>query len=103
MLYSFIILCLDIVFCRTWYKVDVPQLYISITTLLLSPSERNAWKGMRTLGTLKREKGIQNEAQPDSMYMVSHIIQQLISRLQVQVCRSNAYNQVNNEILMWAP
>lgn len=62
---------LDIVFCRTWYKVDVPQFYNPVTTLLLPPEKKNSWKGMRTTGELKREKGIKNPANPDSLYTVS--------------------------------
>ncbi|XP_014279016.1 ribosome biogenesis protein BMS1 homolog [Halyomorpha halys] len=62
------ILMSDIVFCRTWYKIDVPQFYTTITTLLLPINEKNKWRGMKTLGQLKREKGIRNEAQEDSMY-----------------------------------
>lgn len=58
----------DIVFCRTWYQVEVPKLYVPITSLLLPISEKNTWKGMRTLGMLKREKGIRNQAEIDSMY-----------------------------------
>ncbi|XP_057332319.1 ribosome biogenesis protein BMS1 homolog [Microplitis mediator] len=60
----------DIVFCRTWFKVDVPKFYNPVTSLLLPPSEKNQWRGMKTTGQLKRENNIQ--AQPeevkDSLY-----------------------------------
>ncbi|CAH1392434.1 unnamed protein product [Nezara viridula] len=62
------ILMSDIVFCRTWYKIDVPQFYTTVTTLLLPINEKNKWLGMKTLGQLKREKGVRNAAQEDSMY-----------------------------------
>ncbi|XP_028046742.1 ribosome biogenesis protein BMS1 homolog [Monomorium pharaonis] len=58
----------DIVFCRTWYKVDVPRFYNPVTSLLLPPAEKNQWRGMKTTGQLKREKNIHAEANKDSMY-----------------------------------
>lgn len=63
----------DIVFCRTWYKVDVPKFYCPVTTLLLPQEQKDAWQGVRTTGQLKREKGIKNEASYDSLYTVSHL------------------------------
>lgn len=64
-------LFLDIVFCRTWYKVDVPKFYCPVTTLLLAPGEKNAWHGVRTTGEIKRDKQVKNVANPDSLYTVS--------------------------------
>lgn len=61
----------DIVFCRTWYKVDVPEFYNPVTTLLLPHEKKNQWKGLRTTGELKREKGVRNPANADSLYTVS--------------------------------
>lgn len=71
------ILLSDIVFCRTWYKVDVPRFYAPITSLLLPPAAKNQWQGMKTIGQLKREKSIRNAANIDSMYTV--IILHLLS------------------------
>lgn len=62
------ILLSDIVFCRTWYKVDVPKFYNPVTSLLLPPEEKNQWQGMKTTGQLKREKNIHIRANKDSMY-----------------------------------
>ncbi|XP_076247659.1 ribosome biogenesis protein BMS1 homolog [Calliopsis andreniformis] len=62
------ILLSDIVFCRTWYKVDVPKFYNPVTSLLLPPEEKNRWQGMKTTGQLKREKNIHIPANTDSMY-----------------------------------
>ncbi|KAI4468214.1 ribosome biogenesis protein [Holotrichia oblita] len=59
---------LDIVFCRTWYKVDVQQFYAPITTLLLPPDKKNSWKGVRTKGELKRQMSIKSPAKIDSLY-----------------------------------
>lgn len=61
----------DIVFCRTWFRVDVPKYYAPITTLLLPPDEKLQWQGMKTVGQLKREQNIRNEANVDSLYTVS--------------------------------
>lgn len=58
----------DIVFCRTWYKVDVPRFYNPVTSLLLPPAEKARWRGMKTTGQLKREKNIRAEPNKDSVY-----------------------------------
>lgn len=62
------ILLSDIVFCRTWYKIDVPKFYNPVTSLLLPVEEKNQWQGMKTTGQLKREKNIRAPANKDSMY-----------------------------------
>ncbi|XP_017128232.1 ribosome biogenesis protein BMS1 homolog [Drosophila elegans] len=62
------ILLSDIVFCRTWFRVEVPRFYAPVTSLLLPPEQKSQWQGMKTLGQLKRERAVQNDAQPDSMY-----------------------------------
>lgn len=62
------ILLSDIVFCRTWYKVDVPRFYNPVTSLLLPAEEKSQWQGMKTTGQLKREKNIHVPANKDSMY-----------------------------------
>ena len=51
----------DIVFVRTWYRVDVPEFYTPVTSLLLPPDQKNTWAGMRTLGQIKRENNVRNE------------------------------------------
>ncbi|XP_018368525.1 PREDICTED: ribosome biogenesis protein BMS1 homolog [Trachymyrmex cornetzi] len=58
----------DIVFCRTWYKVDVPRFYNPVTSLLLPPAEKSRWHGMKTTGQLKRERNIHAEANMNSIY-----------------------------------
>ncbi|CAB3254368.1 unnamed protein product [Arctia plantaginis] len=62
------ILMSDIVFCRTWFKVDVTKFYAPVVNLLLPVGAKNAWQGMKTKGQLKREKNIKNEANTDAMY-----------------------------------
>ena len=71
-LITFFFFFLDIVFCRTWYKVDIPQLYNPITSLLLPKEKKNQWTGMKTLGELKREQNIKIEPNTDNLYTVSN-------------------------------
>ncbi|CAH2233672.1 jg10638 [Pararge aegeria aegeria] len=62
------ILMSDIVFCRTWFKVDVTRFYAPVVNLLLPIGNKNAWEGMKTKGQLKRERNIIHDANLDSMY-----------------------------------
>lgn len=58
----------DIVFCRTWFKVDVPKFYTPVTNMLLPIDAKSQWTGMKTLGQLKREKNIKAEVNEDHLY-----------------------------------
>ncbi|KAG1696682.1 Ribosome biogenesis protein bms1 [Nymphon striatum] len=49
-------------------QVKVPQFYNPVTTLLLPPEEKSKWKGMKTVGQLRREKGLKVPTNPDSFY-----------------------------------
>ncbi|XP_014678377.1 PREDICTED: ribosome biogenesis protein BMS1 homolog [Priapulus caudatus] len=62
------ILISDIVFLRTWYRVEVPHFYNLVTTLLLPREQKLKWSGMKTLGALKKERGLQFEPNTDSLY-----------------------------------
>ncbi|XP_063826557.1 ribosome biogenesis protein BMS1 homolog [Ostrinia nubilalis] len=62
------ILMSDIIFCRTWFKVDVTKFYAPVVNLLLPVGDKNAWQGMKTKGQLKRERNIKSDANTDSMY-----------------------------------
>ncbi|XP_026488648.2 ribosome biogenesis protein BMS1 homolog [Vanessa tameamea] len=62
------ILMSDVIFCRTWFKVDVTKFYAPVVNLLLPIGNKNAWEGMKTKGQLKRERNIKHEANNDSMY-----------------------------------
>ncbi|VVC87099.1 unnamed protein product [Leptidea sinapis] len=62
------ILMSDIIFCRTWFKVDVTKFYAPVVNLLLPLGTKNAWQGMKTKGQLKREHDIKNEPNTDSLY-----------------------------------
>lgn len=74
----------DIIFCRTWYQVDLPKFYNPVTSLLLPPDQKVLWRGMKTVGQLKREKGVQSEPAFDSLYTVSINI--------------NKYNKLLNDV-----
>lgn len=58
----------DIVFCRTWFKVEIARFYAAVTTLLMPPGQKTEWQGMKTLGQLKRERNIKYDANIDSIY-----------------------------------
>nr|XP_023014590.1 ribosome biogenesis protein BMS1 homolog [Leptinotarsa decemlineata] len=62
------ILLSDIVFCRTWFKVEPPKFYNPVNTLLLPPDQKNSWRGIRTTGEIKREQGLRNKVNIDSLY-----------------------------------
>lgn len=49
---------------------QVPRFYNLVTTLLLPLEQKMKWMGMKTLGELKREKGIRYEPNVDSLYRV---------------------------------
>ena len=60
------ILASDIVFVPTWYPVDVPRYYNPVTSLL--SRDKGEWSGMRTVGQMRREMGIQPPTKKDSLY-----------------------------------
>ena len=62
------ILMSDIVFVKTWFNVEVPKFYALVTNLLQPLEERSSWRGMRTVGEIKRESDIKNEVNKDSLY-----------------------------------
>merc|ERR1719410_2144028 len=62
------ILMSDIVFVKTWFNVEVPKFYALVTNLLQPLEDRTSWKGMRTVGEIKREANIKNEVNKDSLY-----------------------------------
>lgn len=56
------ILASDIVFCRTWFPLDVPQLYNPVTSLLRD------WSSMRSTRLVRQGKGIKLSQKDDSKY-----------------------------------
>ncbi|RXM29800.1 Ribosome biogenesis protein BMS1-like [Acipenser ruthenus] len=65
---SEMIVCLYIVFLRSWFPVSVPQLYNPVTSLLLPLGEKESWTGMRTVGQLKHDLGVKVKPNKDSLY-----------------------------------
>lgn len=62
------ILMSDIVFLRTWYTVSVPKFYATVTSLLLPIDQKLKWQGMKTVGQLRHERGLQAPNNSDSHY-----------------------------------
>ncbi|XP_024392002.1 uncharacterized protein [Physcomitrium patens] len=60
------ILMSDIVFLRAWTKVDIPKFFNPVTTLLQAKDAQ--WKGMKTVGELRREKNLPVPVNQDSLY-----------------------------------
>lgn len=58
----------DTVFCKTWCRVDVPSFYNPVISLLLPPAEKNQWRGMKTMGQLKRERNIRAVVNENNIY-----------------------------------
>lgn len=58
----------DIVFVRTWYPVSIPRFYNPVTSLLKPAGEKESWRGMRTTGQLRHERGIKLKQNKDSLY-----------------------------------
>eukprot|EP00897_Mesotaenium_endlicherianum_P009003 jgi/Mesen1/8130/ME000437S07225 len=60
------ILMSDLVFLRAWVRVKVPKLYNPVTSLLQA---RDAtWQGMKTVGQLRKERGLSIPVNTDSLY-----------------------------------
>ena len=58
----------DVVFVRTWFKVDVPKFYNPLTNLLLPHEQRLQWQGMRRVGEIRRDMGTKAPLNVDSLY-----------------------------------
>ena len=62
------ILLSDIVFTRTWFRVDIPKYYNPITSHLLPADDRAGWQGMKTVGQLRFERQLSAPQNVDSHY-----------------------------------
>lgn len=58
----------DVIILKTWVPLEMATHCFPVRTLLLPPSEKAAWQGMKTLAQVKKSKGIKNLANPDSLY-----------------------------------
>jgi len=77
------ILMSDIVFIKTWFTVEVPKYFAPVTNLLMVKEERAAWKGMRTVGQIKREHNVQAVVNPDNLYTSIERKPKVFSDLQI--------------------
>lgn len=77
------ILMSDIVFLRAWTQVDVPCFYNPLTTALQPRSD--TWRGVRTVGELRREYNLPVPNNKDSHYKVVYICLVFVFHLSVKV------------------
>ncbi|KYR03051.1 BMS1-like ribosome biogenesis protein [Tieghemostelium lacteum] len=75
------VLASDIIFLRTWYKVQPIKFYNPVTSLL----QRNKiqWQGMKTVGQLRYEKGLRAPVKEDSVYGEVERVQKKYTPLQI--------------------
>lgn len=93
----------DIVFLRAWYPIEVPQFYNPVTSLLLPPEEKKAWIGMKTLGQLRRERGISLSQKQDSLYKVLHNSTQLVQlslHAHVSISKQELFHRIASTLIL---
>jgi ribosome biogenesis protein BMS1 len=71
----------DIIFLRTWTKVDVPKFYNPLTTAMMKDTKD--WRGMKTVGQLRYEKSIPIPVNADSIYKPIERQKRVFNKLQV--------------------
>jgi len=62
------ILMSDIIFLRAWYPVKPSKYYNTVTNLLLPPTEKGSWVGMRLTGEVRRANNIPTPLLKNSAY-----------------------------------
>lgn len=77
------ILASDIVFCRTWYPLTCPKLYNPLPTLLLQHGMKQSWRGMRTVGQMRKDENIKLEQKKDSLYKPIQRVQRKFNPLRI--------------------
>uniref|UniRef100_A0A7M5V0L6 Ribosome biogenesis protein BMS1 homolog n=2 Tax=Clytia hemisphaerica TaxID=252671 RepID=A0A7M5V0L6_9CNID len=77
------ILTSDIIFCRTWYPLECPKLYNPLPTLLLQRGMKQTWRGMRTVGQIRKDENIQNVQNKDSLYKPIERVQRKFNPLRI--------------------
>ena len=71
----------DIIFLRTWTKVDVPKFYNPVTSGMMKDTKE--WRGMKTVGQLRFEKSMPIPVNPDSIYKPIERQKRVFNKLQV--------------------
>ena len=69
----------DLVFLRAWYSIEPKKLYNPVTSLLLA--DKKDWQGMRLVGQIRKDQGIDTPSDPNSTYKVSTKIIAYVRRL----------------------
>ena len=64
--------------------VDIPRFYAPVSNLLLGAADKSKWKGMRTVGQIKRESGVRTEVtNQDNLYTEVHRQTKVFKDLQI--------------------
>lgn len=71
----------DIIFLRTWTKLDVPKFYNPVTTAMFKDTKD--WRGMKTVGQLRYEKSLPIPVNPDSIYKPIERQKRVFNKLQI--------------------
>ena len=75
------ILMSDIVFLRSWVRVDVPRFYNPVTNALVKSDDE--WLGMRTVGQIRYDKQMAIPVNPDSIYKPIERKKRVFNKLQI--------------------
>ena len=78
---------LDIAFVRCWYPVLVPKFYNPVTSLLISADDKSGWQGMKTVGQIRKQRGLDIPNQKDSLYKVDICFLLMLNLLATSVAK----------------
>lgn len=78
------ILLSDVVFMRAWIAVDIPRLYVPVTSLLTAKKQGEQWAGMRTVAQLRREQQIPIPVNPNSIYKPVERVERVFQALKAR-------------------
>ncbi|KAI0987376.1 hypothetical protein GJ496_001684 [Pomphorhynchus laevis] len=59
---------LNLVFLRLWIPIKLPHFYFPVANLLQSVGQKHLWTGLRTLGEIKKDLGLQFVPKENSLY-----------------------------------
>ena len=71
----------DIVFLRSWIRVDVPKFYNPVTNALVKSDDD--WIGMRTVGQIRYDNQMTIPVNPDSIYKPIERKKRVFNKLQI--------------------
>lgn len=75
------ILMSDIIVCRLWVPVEIKNYYNPVLSLLTSDPE--AWRGMRTVATIRKEESIPLVIDKDSVYKPIERVERVFPKLKI--------------------